>query len=128
MAKTGGQTIILSSDERRREAAALMRFAPVNAVVTIKAAPRTLPQNARMWAMLGDLSRARPDGRTLPTETWKALAMDAAGHVPVWEHSLDGDSMVCLGYKSSRLDKEGMGNVMAAIEAFAAQRGIELAR
>jgi hypothetical protein len=52
--------------------------------------------------------------------------MDAAGCKPDWERSLDGESMVCVGYKSSRLSKADMSDVIEAINWYAAQHGVAL--
>jgi hypothetical protein len=117
-----GQTIILG---RNRETAhRIIDAAPMSSVLNIKPPRRTIPQNDRMWAMLGELARARPDGRNLPPHVWKALAMDAAGNKPIWERSLDELGMVCVGYKSSRLTVAEMGDVMMAIEEYGARKGV----
>ena len=58
-----GQTVILRGDAQRALACDLIRRAPQDAVVTIKTATRNLDQNARLWASLSDISRAKPEGR-----------------------------------------------------------------
>ena len=119
-------TAILHSASQRAYAHRLVDAAPVGSVVTVKPPGRTLPQNDKMHAMLTDLARAKPDGRNMPIHKWKALAMDMAGCKPDWERSLDGESMVCVGYKSSRLSKDQMSDVIEAINCYAAERGINL--
>ena len=119
-------TIILSSAYNRARAKALIDRSPPGAVVTFEEARRTLAQNDKMHAMLTDLALAKPDGRSMPVHKWKALAMDMAGCKPEWERSLDGESMVCVGYKSSRLSKAQMGDVITAIQAYAADHGVHL--
>lgn len=121
-----GTTVILNSDARRMQAIRMIEQAPLGAVVTFQPSRRTLPQNDKMHAMLTDLARAKPEGRSLPVHKWKALVMDAAGCKPDWERSLDGESMVCVGYKSSRLTKEGMSDVIEAIHQYAAEHGVEM--
>lgn len=121
-----GMTFIIRTEaDRRRLVDAAMR-APLNSVWTGKPDLRTIPQNDKMWATLTDLARAKPEGRVLPVHKWKSLAMDAAGKKPDWERSLDGESMVCVGYKSSRLTKDEMSEVIEAINAYAAGHGIIL--
>lgn len=100
--------------------------APRGSVVTVEPPRRTLAQNDLMWSLLTKLMLAKPEGRTLPIAFWKGLAMDLAGHKPIWERSLDGESMVCLGYKSSRLSKAEMSDVIEAIHSYAARHGIDL--
>ena len=119
-------TVILHGPSQRAYAHKLVDEAPAGAVVTFRAPVRTNDQSAKMYAMLTDLARAKPDGRSMPVHKWKALAMDMAGCKPEWERSLDGESVVCVGYKSSRLSKEEMSNVIEAVYAYAAERGIEL--
>lgn len=119
------QTVILRGDSQRMLAKALIDKAPVDAVVTVKEATRTLEQNSMMWSILSTLARAKPDGRILPAHKWKSLAMDAAGKKPDWERSLDGDSMVCVGYKSSRLTKAEMSDVIEAIFSYGAAYGVK---
>ena len=58
-----GQTIILRGDSQRAFACQMIGMAPQDAVVNIRAATRSSDQNAKMWAMLSDISRAQPDGR-----------------------------------------------------------------
>jgi hypothetical protein len=74
------QTVILRGPEQRTLATRLIAVAPPNAVVTIREAKRSLDQTAKFWAMLSDVSRAKPDGRTHTPEVWKALFMHACGH------------------------------------------------
>lgn len=121
-----GQTIILATLHHRQRAHALIDAAPERAVVNIRAATRTISQNDKMWANLSDVSRAKPEGRKHTTEVWKALAMDMAGCKPQWERSLDGESIVCVGYKSSTLTKEKMSEVIEAINCYAATHGVPL--
>jgi thiamine monophosphate synthase len=51
--------------------------------------------------------------------------MDLADCKPVWEPGLDG-GVVCVGYKSSRLSKAEMSDVIEAIYSYAAKHGVEL--
>ncbi len=117
-------TIVLSGQYQRQRAKALIDRSPPNVVVTYEEPRRTLPQNSKMHAMLTELALAKPDGRSMPVHKWKALAMDLAGCKPEWERSLDGESMVCVGYKSSRLNKADMAKVIDAIDYYAAQHGV----
>lgn len=121
-----GHTFIMLTEADRLRLIDAARKAPLNTVWTGKQLARTIPQNDKMWASLTDLARAKPEGRILPVHKWKSLAMDAAGKKPDWERSLDGESMVCVGYKSSRLTKDEMSDVIEAMNAYAANHGIIL--
>jgi hypothetical protein len=120
------QTVILSGPKSRADAANLCRVAPGGTVASFKAPSRSSEQNARMWAMLSEISRAKPEGRELPPEVWKSLFMSEAGFKPIFEPALDGRGVVPIGYKSSRLTKAEFGDLFLAIEAYAAEHGIEL--
>jgi hypothetical protein len=120
-----GQTLILANDQVRRRAHQLIERAPDRAVVNIRAANRSSDQNAKMWAMLSDIARAKPGGRVLSTENWKALFMSAAGFQCTFEPSIDGKGVVPLGFKSSRLNKAEFSDLIECIYAFGAEHGVE---
>lgn len=120
-----GQTIIIASDRQREIAHKLVDRAPPFAVLNIREATRTGEQSAKMWAMLSDVARARPNGRILKTEGWKAMFMDMIGKQPSWEPNLDGTGVVCIGYKSSRLTKAEMSDLIEQIYSFGADHQIE---
>lgn len=61
-----GQTIILVGAAQRNLAKSLIDQAPRGAVVNVREATRNRDQNAKMWAMLSDVSRAKPEGRMWP--------------------------------------------------------------
>lgn len=119
-----GQTMILSSDYVRARAHHLIDIAPHAAVLNIREANRSSDQNAKMWAMLSDIARAKPQGRVLSTECWKALFMNAAGFTCTFEPSLDGRGVVPLGFKSSRLNKGEFSDLIECIYAFGAEHDI----
>lgn len=117
-----GQTLILGHD--RSAAHRVIEAAPRGSVVNIKPPRRTLDQNARMWAMLSDISRAKPEGRSLTPDVWKALFLHALDHAQRFEMALDGNGMVPVGFRSSRLTKEQMSDLMQFIEEYAARHGV----
>jgi hypothetical protein len=120
------QTVILSGPYQKAVARRLIDAAPLDAVVTVKAATRTSDQNALMWSLLSQISRAKPQGRSLPPETWKALFMMEAGFQCTFEPTLDGKGVVPLGFKSSRLNKAEFSDLIEAIHSYAAEHGIPL--
>lgn len=121
-----GQTVVLRTDYHRRMAHRLIDVAPPGAVLNIQEAKRTNDQNALLWALLSQIARARPDGRVLPTETWKCLFMASVGFNCTFVPGLDGEGVVPLGFKSSRLTKAEFSDLIEAIHAFAAEKGIPL--
>lgn len=118
------QTVILSSPYARQRAHQLIDKAPDGFVATVKQPTRTSAQNDKLWGMLSDISRAKPQGRVHPPAVWKGLVMDMAGHKPVWEPSLDGSGVVCVGYKSSRLTVAEMSDLIEQMYAYGAEHGV----
>lgn len=119
-----GQTIRLTNDVNRARAARWCQTAPHGTVANFREATRTNEQNAKMWAMLSDISRAKPQGRELSTDKWKALFMDAIGIPADWEPGLNG-GVVNVGYRSSRLTKEQMSDLIEQMYAYGAEHGVE---
>lgn len=120
-----GQTMILSGHSRHR-AKALIDRAPDGFVLNIKQPTRTSAQNNLMWQFLSDISRAKPEGRTLTADVWKALFMHALDHSTRFEMALDGKGMVPVGFRSSRLSKEQMSDLIEVIREYAARHDINL--
>ena len=118
-----GQTIILRGLDQRLLAKRLIDAAPANAVVNVQAERRTPDQNALMWSCLSDISRAKPDGRTHTPEVWKTLFMHALGHKVRFETGLDGEPFP-VGFRSSRLNKRQMGDMLDFIFAYGAEHGV----
>ncbi|WP_293921076.1 recombination protein NinB [Sphingobium sp. UBA5915] len=121
-----GHTIILRSDYTRMQAHRLIEQAPQGAVLNIRAARRTVDQNALMWALLSEISRAKPEGRTLTPDVWKSLFLHALDHSQRFEMALDGKGMVPVGFRSSRLSKEQFSALIDTIHEYAARHGIVL--
>lgn len=86
---------------------------------------RTIPQNARMWAMLGDIADARPDGHERCTEDWKAVFMKALGHEVRFIHGLDGEPFP-VGFRTSNLNVAQMTALMDLIQDYANEKSIVL--
>lgn len=119
-----GQTIILAGNSQRAFAKSLIDAAPVNAVVNVKEATRSPDQNALMWALLSDISRAKPEGRKHTTEVWKCLFMSACGHQVQFETGLDGNPFP-IGFRSSKLSVAQMNDLITFIIQWGDEHGIE---
>lgn len=117
------QTVVIDSQYRRDLAHRLVAAAPVGAVMTIAPAKRSTDQNSRFWAMLSDISRAKPDGRMHTPETWKALFLHAMGHASRFEMGLNGEPFP-VGFRSSQLSKAQMSDLMEFMSAWAAEKGV----
>ena len=117
------QTVILRGHSQRDFAKAMIDRAPVDAVVKIAAAKRTLDQNAKLWAMLSDISRAKPLGRVATPETWKALVMHACGFAVQFEMGLNGQPFP-TGFRSSAMTKDQMSMLIEWLYQFGAENGV----
>jgi hypothetical protein len=117
------QTIILRGQSQRDFAKLLIDKAPDDAVIAIKPASRSSDQNSKMWAMLSDVSRSKPNGLVHTPEVWKALFMHSCGHQVQFENGLDGEPFP-IGFQSSRLNKAQMAELIEWIYAYGSQGGI----
>lgn len=93
-------------------------------VLTVKPSTRSLEQNARMWAMLTEISeQVEWYGNRLTAEEWKSVfsaAMKRAKVVP----GLDGGFVVC-GQSTSKMTRAEMSEMQTLMEAFGAERGVK---
>lgn len=114
---------IFAHDVARRQAAAWCMNAPEGYHCRIEPPTRSLEQNARLWAMLTEVSR-QVDwyGRKLSQEEWKIVftaSMKKQDVVP----GLDG-GFVAMGQSTSKMTKAELGDLMTLIEAFGVQQGV----
>lgn len=118
------QTVILRGAMQREFAKLLIDKAPADAVVKISEAKRTDDQNAKMWAMLSDISRAKPEGRSHIPEVWKCIFMAALGHETIFETGLDNRPFP-IGFRTSKLTKAQMSDLIEFIYAYGAQHNVK---
>lgn len=121
---SAGQTIILNGVRARNEGRRLVDLAPPGSVMTVKPPSRTTEQNSLMWALLSELSRAKPEGRTLTPDVWKAVMMNACGHAVQFEMGINGEPFP-IGFRSSRLSKSQMSDLIEQIYEYGARCGVE---
>jgi hypothetical protein len=115
--------VILRGPSQRAYAKGLIDQAPRDAVVVVRGPSRTLDQNAKMWAMLADISKAQPEARQHTPDVWKAVFMQACGHEVEFAPGLSGLPFP-IGFRSSRLTKEQMSELIEFIYAYGAQHGV----
>lgn len=118
------QTVVLYGARSRKAAQEVIARAPLGAVMTVTDAKRTVPQNSKMWAMLSDLSRAKPEGRVMPPEWWKAAFMAAIGCEIVWQPGIDGAPPFPAGFRSSKLTKGQMADLITMIQEYGDRHGV----
>jgi len=118
------QTVWLNGEYQKRLAHHLIDNAPLGAIVKISPAERTISQNDKMWVMISDISRHKPDGRAHVPEVWKAIFMSACGHEVQFEHGLDGQPFP-IGFRSSKLTKGQMSDLIEFITAYGTQHSVK---
>ena len=119
-------TLILIGDTQRAFAKQQIDRAPPGYVVTIREPRRSTEQSDKMWAMLTDVSRSRPQGREHTPDVWKLLFMSACGHESQFEMGLDNRPFP-VGFRSSRLSVRQMSDLIAFIDAWGSEHGVRWA-
>ncbi|WJV25893.1 MULTISPECIES: recombination protein NinB [Pseudomonas] len=89
---------------------------------------RTLEQNAKLWAMLGDISRqvewpVNGIMQKLDSEDWKALMTAAARQEIRMAQGING-GVVMLGESTKRMTVAELGDVIECMYAFGAEKGV----
>lgn len=119
------QTFIIHTDRVRANALEAVRTAAPEWVVTVSPPGRTKDQNAKMWAMLNDVARAKPEGRNWVPETWKAAFMHFLGHQIQFAEGLDNTGPFPVGFRTSRLTVRQMVDLIDCIYKYGDEHGIE---
>jgi hypothetical protein len=87
---------------------------------------RTLAQNDLLWPLLTEISaQATLQGRTFTPDQWKAIFMQSLGHKSDFLPTLEGDGFFPTGFRSSKLSKREMADLLTAIMAFGDQNGVK---
>ena len=95
-------------------------------VLSLKPETRSLAQNARLWAMLTDISQQVVwYGRKLKPEEWKHIFSSSLKKQDVVP-GLDG-GFVVLGLSTSKMTKAEMSDLQTLMECFGAQQGVRFA-
>lgn len=115
---------ILAHPEARRRACQAVAEAPDGHTVTIAEPRRNGEQNAKLWAMLGDVSeQVIWHGKTLSSEDWKHVFTASLRRLTVVPN-LDGTGFVALGLSTSRMSKREFSDLIELIFAFGAERDV----
>ena len=99
--------------------------APVGAQFDLVDDPRTSQQNRLMWGMLTNISdQVTHCGEKWEAEAWKAAFLKAMGRKLTFMPSLDGEGVVAVGYRSSKLNKEEFSELIELIYEYGARNGV----
>lgn len=114
---------ILNNAQARNAAMHAIAHAPDGYCATVSPKTRTLEQNARLWAMLTDISRqVEWYGKKLSPDAWKCVfsaSLKKQDVVP----GLHGDFVV-IGQSTSQMTVREMTDLIDLMSAFGAERGV----
>lgn len=86
---------------------------------------RSLDQNRKLWACLGDVSRqVEWHGRWLDAESWKCVFTAALKQQDVVPN-LAGNGFVVIGQSTSRMRVSEFAELLELIQAFGTERGVK---
>jgi hypothetical protein len=121
---TDRQRFVLAHATARQMASRACIQAPDGYVVEIKPRTRSLDQNAKMWAMLADLSRqVEWYGQQLTSEEWKDIltaALKKQKAVP----GIDG-GFVVIGARTRNMTIREMSDLVDLMYAFGAEKNVQ---
>ena len=120
---TNKSTYRLISPTVRQNAVRAVSDAPDGYVCEIRPETRSSAANARMWAMLSDISRAMPLGRRHTPDDWKAIFMNACGWEVQFIEGLDGRPFP-QGFRSSKMTVRQMADLISYMTGFGAEHQI----
>lgn len=119
------QTFIILNSLVRQNALLAVSSAPEGYIVTIQPKTRTLPQNSRLWGMLGDISKqVKWYGKDMNPTQWKhffSAVLLGQETVP----NMDGNGFVVIGKATSTMSVTEMTDMQELMSAFGAERNIK---
>jgi NinB protein len=112
--------------KNRDEILRAVEQAPLGAQIDLVTDLRTLAQNRMMWMLLGQLAEGLEHcGEHYEAEDWKAAFLKAMGAKLRFMPALDGEGVVCIGYRSRKLDKEKFSELIERIYEYGSRHGVE---
>ena len=119
--------LIINSQAVKDRACAHIQSLPLDKpkqVAITTADLRTLDQNAKMWPLLGDISKqVLWHGMKLTAEEWKDMftaSLKRQKAVP----AIDGGGFVVVGTSTRKMGKKMFSDLLEVIQAFGAERQV----
>lgn len=118
--------VVIYDEKMRQRVMESIKVAPLGSRVEIRDPKRTLPQNARMWAMLTDIVKQKKtiNGQQFTIDEYKVIFLHALGQEQDILPTLDGRNFFSTGYSSSKTTKVEMSNLIELIFAWGAENGV----
>jgi hypothetical protein len=112
--------------KNRAELVRAVELAPLGAQLDLVDDPRTLAQNRLMWRLLTRIAdQVEHCGERWEPDDWRAGFLKAMGKKLRFMPALDGDGVVAIGYRSSKLSKPEMSEMIELIYSYGAEHGVE---
>lgn len=103
-----------------------VRNAPDEYIVTIQPPKRSMIQNSKMWAMLGDVSKQVVwYGLTLSSEDWKDVLSASLRKEIRTVPNIDGNGLVVLGMRTSQMSIREMNEMIEYMYCFGASKDVK---
>jgi hypothetical protein len=119
------RSLVITGEAARKAICRHVLSAPEGYVVSIKEPTRNLEQNAKMWAMLGDIEhQCHWHGVQLVADEWKDLLSAGLVQSKVVPN-LEGSGFVILGQRTSKLTKKQFAALIELIQFFGDERGVK---
>ena len=117
---------IINDEADRRRVTEYLARAPIGTRVQFTRPLRTLPQNARMHAMLTDIvaQKKTVNGRAFSTDEWKTMFLQALGVELQVLPTLDGQGFFSTTFSSSKLEVQQMSDLIEFMFAWGAENGV----
>lgn len=118
--------VILHGPRERESVISLAKRAPAGSIVEFRHAKRSIPQNAKLWSLLGEISRQVVwYGQKLDSTSWKDMFTASLRRYEVVP-GIDPGTFVPIGMRTSQLTKQEFSALIELIQCFAAERGVKL--
>lgn len=114
----------LINDRIRNNVVAMLSIMPAGTIVEFREPTRSGVQNSKLWAMLGDVADAKPEGREWTPETWKCAFMHVLGHQVRFCEGLDNSGPFPMGFSSSKLTVRQMADLITVIQEYGDRHGV----
>jgi hypothetical protein len=93
-------------------------------IVTFRKPTRSNEQNAKMWAMLTDISQQKElNGKRRDKDVWKAVMLRELGHEVSFETDLQGE-VFPMGYRTSHLSVPQMADLITVMLKWGDDTGV----
>lgn len=122
---SGPHVVTLNSPSDREKVSRWAAGCVKGTRVEFRGPRRSTDQNSLLWGILSDVAEQKEHGgRKYDSGTWKVIFMSALGCELQFVPSLDGNSFLPLGHRSSKLSKAEMTDLIESIIQWGTENGV----